>query len=91
MITLFISDKCSDSKKAIEAFKNSNLNYETINITENMDNLRFFLHFRDNSKFFKSTKRQNKVGIPTIMINNGEHFIEFNDSINLDNLEKFNK
>lgn len=91
MITLFISDKCPDSTLAIESFKNSNLIYETINITDSMDNLRLFLHFRDSSNFFKSVRRKNRVGIPTIMINNGELFIEFNENTDLKELEKFNK
>ncbi|WP_422484881.1 hypothetical protein [Gudongella sp. DL1XJH-153] len=41
-----------------------------------MRSLKIFLAFRDKSSYFDSIKKKGSVGIPTIMIGNGEKFLE---------------
>ncbi|WP_036730399.1 glutaredoxin domain-containing protein [Peptoniphilus mikwangii] len=87
MITVFISGKCPDCPPAIQAFENSDLDYDIIDITENMSNLKKFLKYRDFHPYFDAIKASGKVGIPTIMIGDGEKFIEFDETLNLNKLK----
>lgn len=86
MITLFVSAVCPDCPEAIEAFKNSDLNYKIVDINENIPNLKLFLKYRDNHPFFDSVKANNKVGIPSIMIGDGETFYLYNSGMDLSKL-----
>lgn len=51
-----------------------------------MRNLKIFLKFRDVNPFFHEAKKNGSVGIPTIMINNGEEFIDGDGDIDLERL-----
>lgn len=57
-----------------------------MDITESMGNLKIFLKFRDAHPFFDQAKKNGSVGIPTIMINNGEEFIDGDSDIDLKRL-----
>ena len=87
MITLFISGNCKDTPAALKAFSESGIDYRLVDIAENMTNLKEFLHYRDNSSFFKSVKMKNNVGVPSIMINNGDKFYLFSEDLDLHSLE----
>lgn len=87
MITLFISSKCPDTPPALEAFEKTDLQYEIIDITDSMKNLKRFLFFRDSNPFFDSIKEKNNVGVPSIMIGEGEQFYEFTPDMDLDILK----
>jgi len=52
-----------------------------------MRSLKIFLAFRDKDPYFDSIKKMGSVGIPTIMIGNGEKFIPGSTSLNLDELK----
>lgn len=87
MITLFISGNCKDTPAALKAFRETDIEYRLVDITENMTNLKEFLHYRDNSPFFRSVKFKNNVGVPLIVINEGEKFYLFNEEMDLNNLK----
>lgn len=91
MITLFISSKCPDTEAALVAFKQSNIEYELVDITDSMKNLKRFLHFRDSSPFFKATKRANNVGVPSIMINEGKAFYLYKEGMDIEFLNQYEK
>lgn len=42
-LKLYMSEKCPDCVDAIEILKNANIDYEEINITDSMKNLKNFL------------------------------------------------
>lgn len=89
---LFISDKCPDCKNLIDEFEKDpdslkSLDWEIINITDSMLNLKKFLKYRDNLVQYKHIKDENMVGIPSLVINEGEEVIfhfehKFKDSPN---------
>lgn len=56
-------------------FKNADIDYEEINITDSMKNLKEFFTYRDNRKEFESIVKDNKVGVP--MITDGEKIVFF--------------
>lgn len=74
-LKLYMSEKCPDCVDAIEIFKNANIDYEEINITDSMKNLKEFFTYRDNRKEFESIVKDNKVGVP--MITDGEKIVFF--------------
>lgn len=74
-LKLYMSEKCPDCVDAIEILKNANIDYEEINITDSMKNLKGFFTYRDNRKEFESIVKDNKVGVP--MITDGEKIVFF--------------
>ncbi len=58
-----------------EFLSNNGINFEYIDITESMRNLKIYLKLRDTRPEFEEIKRIGRVGVPFIMINNGEKFI----------------
>lgn len=83
MITLFISSVCPDSPPALDAFKNSDPLYEVVDINKSISNLKRFLYFRDRNSFFDLIKEKNNVGVPSIMVGEGEEFYEFTPNMDL--------
>jgi len=65
----------------------NNINYLYLDITESMLNLKKFLKIRDNYEIFDEIRTNNRVGIPCIVINNGEEII-FDIEKNIDNLKE---
>ncbi|MBP1924754.1 glutaredoxin-related protein [Sedimentibacter acidaminivorans] len=53
----------------------NDISYLYLDITENMFNLKRFLKFRDNYEVFNEIKLNNRVGLPCIVVNNGEEII----------------
>ena len=65
-----------------EFLSENGINYSYLDITESIFNLKTFLKYRDNKPEFDEIKKDKRVGIPCIMINNGEKFIFEKPSIN---------
>jgi glutaredoxin-related protein len=57
-----------------EFLSNNDINYEYIDITDSMRNLKIYLKLRDTRPEFDEIKQIGRVGLPFIMINNGERF-----------------
>lgn len=74
-LKIYMSEKCPDCVDAIGILKNANIDYEEINITDSMKNLKEFFTYRDNRKEFESIVKDNKVGVP--MITDGEKIVFF--------------
>lgn len=74
-LKLYMSEKCPDCVDGIEILKNANIDYQEINITDSMKNLKEFFTYRDNRKEFESIVKDNKVGVP--MITDGEKIVFF--------------
>ncbi|KUO70522.1 MAG: hypothetical protein APF77_09985 [Clostridia bacterium BRH_c25] len=58
-----------------EFLSNNGINYEYIEITDSIRNLKIYLKLRDTRPEFDEIKRIGRVGIPFIIINNGEKLI----------------
>lgn len=65
-----------------EFLSQNNINFNYIEITDSMLNLKTFLKYRDNYPQFEEIKKKGRIGIPCIMINNGGKFL-FEDSDNI--------
>lgn len=69
-----------------EFLSNENVQFLYLDITENMLNLKRFLKYRDNSPVFDEIKKSGRVGLPCIVINDGEEIIFDKEKLNLDDL-----
>ncbi len=58
-----------------EFLSNNGINFEYIDITDSIRNLKIYLKLRDIRHEFDEIKNVGRVGIPFIMIGNGEKFI----------------
>lgn len=58
-----------------EFLSNNGISFEYIDITDSMRNLKIYLSLRDTRPEFEEIKRAGRVGVPFIMINNGEKLI----------------
>lgn len=86
-ITLFGSQHCPDCPPVIDYLSKNYIVYDYIDITASMRNLKYFLKFRDSNLFFDHAKKNGNVGIPTLMINDGEDFIVGDSDIDLERLK----
>lgn len=63
-----------------EALSQNNIKHAYVDITDGMFFLKSFLKYRDNREEFDKIKRSGSVGIPCIVINDGEKiFFELPD------------
>lgn len=69
-----------------EFLSNENVDFVYLDISENMINLKRFLKYRDNSPVFDEIKKSGRVGLPCIVINDGEEIIFDKEELNLDEL-----
>lgn len=74
-IIMFGSKLWPDCGPAKEFLSEHNIQYIYLDITESMLNLKMFLKYRDNYKEFEKIKEMGKVGIPCIVINDGEKIL----------------
>lgn len=58
-----------------EYLSQNNIDYIYLDITENMLNLKKFLKYRDNRPEFDEIKKTGRVGLPCIVINDGEKIV----------------
>lgn len=78
-IIVFGSKYWPGCEPAKEYLSSNNINYLYLDISEGMLNLKRFLKYRDNFEEFKEIKELGKVGLPCIVINDGEQiFFDYN-------------
>jgi len=82
-IFLFTSKLCPDCPPMKELLSKNNINYIDMDITENLFFLKKFLKFRDNYPAFDEIKNKGDIGIPCVVINEGEKFFFSPDTLNL--------
>jgi glutaredoxin-related protein len=63
------------------------IEFEYINITESMRTLKIFLALRDKAPYFDKIKASGSVGIPTIVVGEGEEFINGSSDIDFTKLK----
>lgn len=74
-ILVFGSKFWPDCDPAREYLLEENIEYSYLDISEGMSNLKKFLIYRDNYDEFKEIKNKGKIGLPCIVVNNGERII----------------
>ena len=62
---LYFSDLCPDTPPFVAA---RNMDYEAVNITASMKNLKRFLALRDSHAAFDARKAQGAIGIPVLQL-----------------------
>lgn len=72
---LFGSTLCPDCGPAKTYLEKKGVTFRYFNITENLGYLKFLLKYRDERPEFEEVKRDGKIGIPCLMIGDGEKFI----------------
>ena len=78
MLTLFVSSLCPDCPPAIAEVKEKNLDYEIVDITSSMANLKRFLKERDLSEDFDEIVEKGNVGVPALMRDDKFYFFDGN-------------
>lgn len=86
-LTVFGSPLWPECEPLRELLLKNDIEFDYIDITESMQNLKIFLTIRDKSPYFNTIKAKGNVGIPTIVVGEGEEFIDGSLNINLDNLK----
>jgi glutaredoxin-related protein len=65
---LYFSDLCPDTPPFVAALAARNMDYEAVNITASMKNLKRFLALRDSHAAFDARKAQGAIGIPVLQL-----------------------
>lgn len=74
-IVVFGSKHWPGCEPAKEYLSQHNIKFLYLDISENMINLKRFLKYRDNYSEFEEIKKAGRVGLPCIVVNNGEEII----------------
>lgn len=69
-----MSSLCPDCPPVVEKLDKAGIKYLKIDITNSMAELKKFLKVRDDAPYFDEIKKNNKVGVPTMMNEEGEFF-----------------
>lgn len=76
MIKFYGTDLCPDCVEAKEYLKSVGLEYEYIDITKSILNLKEFLAYRDNRDEFKAYREKGFVCIPALLMEDGSFKLE---------------
>ena len=68
---LYFSDLCPDTPPFVPALAARNMDYEAVNITASIKNLKRFLVLRDSRAEFDARKAQGAIGIPVLQLADG--------------------
>ena len=70
---MYSSDICKDCRafKALIAERSIESAFEIVDITENTQNLREFLHLRDTEAVFEAVRERGTIGIPCFVSDEG--------------------
>lgn len=71
-IILYYDKHCPDTQGFMDYLDEHKIAYTPCDITENMRNIKEFLHWRDTSSLFDKVKEVGAVGVPLICVNQGE-------------------
>ena len=74
-LVLFGSPHCPQCGPVKEFLEENNVEFSYIDMTGSMLNLKTFLKYRDTSPVFEDVKARGAVGVPCIVINDGEKII----------------
>ncbi|MDR1531251.1 MAG: hypothetical protein LBS62_03555 [Clostridiales bacterium] len=71
-IELFSHKDCPNCPAAKEALTQKGIPFTYIDISESMANLKLFFKYRDFRPEFDEVKRNGRIGVPCVVVNDGE-------------------
>ena len=77
MLKIYSSDLCPDCVACKAALDAAGAEYQFINITESIQNLKTFLRLRDTDPVFDDPRKNSYVGIPALEEENGSLTIDW--------------
>ena len=63
-----------------------NIKYHFVDINKSLANLLAFLRYRDSSEEFTEIKNAGRIGIPCVIVNDGEQIVFNKDDLNVEKL-----
>ncbi|TDQ56405.1 glutaredoxin-related protein [Mesocricetibacter intestinalis] len=70
--TLYFAPWCPDTEPFVSELKALGVIYEPVDMTAGGANLKAFLKLRDSHSAFVNTKQKGNIGIPALLLENGE-------------------
>ena len=67
----------------MELFDSKKISYDFIEITDSTTTMKEFLKYRDNEKLFEEVKKENKIGIPFFVFEDGFKTLDIDKAINV--------
>jgi glutaredoxin-related protein len=86
-VFLFSSKLCPDCPPMKEFLTKNGITFIEMDITENLLFMKMFLKYRDRYPEFDEIKVKGNIGIPCVVVNEGEKIFFDKDTINLDELK----
>lgn len=87
-VIVFGSKFWSTCEPTKEFLSENGINFVYRDITESMMNLKLFFNHRDNNPIFDEKKANGQVGLPCIVIGNGEQLVFDYNELDLEDLKK---
>ena len=70
-VTIYGMHKCINCRETIGLFDSKKIHYDFIEITDSTTTMKEFLKYRDNEDLFIEVKKENKIGIPFFVFEDG--------------------
>lgn len=70
-VTIYGMHKCINCRETIGLFDSKKISYDFIEITDSTTTMKEFLKYRDNEDLFIEVKKENKIGIPFFVFEDG--------------------
>lgn len=77
MLKIYGSMLCPDCVKCREDLDKAGMQYEFLDFSENLKNLKEFLKIRDTNTVFDGIRREGKIGIPGIQKDDGQMLLDW--------------
>lgn len=82
MIKIYGSMLCPDCVACRKALDDAKIEYSYLDFSEDLRNLKEFLKLRDGLNMFDSVRETGKIGIPAIMMPNGDVIFDWEILLN---------
>lgn len=76
MITLYCSTYCPESQAVKKALLEEEIDFREVDITSGLTPLKEFMDLREKETFFDEAKKDDRVGIPTLLIDGRLYDVE---------------
>ena len=76
MITLYCSTYCPESQAVKKALLQEEIDFREVDITSGLTPLKEFMALREKETFFDEAKKDDRVGIPTLLIDGRLYDVE---------------
>lgn len=77
MLKIYGSMQCPDCVECRKELDAAGVQYEFLDFADSLLNLKQFLAIRDSESQFENVKQEGKIGIPCIMDDNGQVYLDW--------------